>query len=254
MKCKGVLVLLIVFSLLFVGCGGQETIDASKYADYVCYDYHLACVDAEDAEASTKLPHDGLEYTAKYRKVVGETDEQFVCAWVGRVVPLASPDLAVMQPQGEHIDVWNEWTVSQIEVYYQDINESKPLSQEKEPARTPAKVIDKSTDKGVIDELVEFITNTKHSGKVSLSEDFKCEAYNDNNSYVLYIRVRFNESENIVWDSQIDSYVSEQSEERYIAIDKGRTPDSIASSDVRFVLTNGLFLLTEFLDECISQV
>lgn len=47
----------------------------------------------------------------------------------------------------------------------------------------------------------------------------------------MYIRVHFNESENIVWDSIVKSYILDGTQMRDVVIDKGRTPLSFASPD-----------------------
>lgn len=217
---------IILVTASFSGCGSSNTPDPSKYSEYVCYDYHLACLDAQEQKANTTIEFDDLKYTIWYRKPVGDSDEQFICASVRQQHPLASTAFVIMQNPNNHIDVFEDWTIKSIELYSIDLKNYKPLWDEDEPARTPASIISTNTDTVVFGELVNFITNDEYSGKHIMNEDFEREIPNDD--YVLYIRVHFNESDNIVWDSTVSSYVSHQTVEREITIDKGRIPEGIA--------------------------
>ncbi len=247
-----VLSLLLVFTLvLTTGCRNEDEIDVEKYRNYICYDYHLSCLDAKESKAYLDVEKEDVSYRIWYRQPNSVNDENFVCASVRMNFPLASPDLVVMQNPDKYVDVWKEWTITKAEIYYQDINSVKSLWEEDEPARTPTEIIGTITDTEVFGELVDFVTKDDYSDKVELSENYERETYGDG-SVKLYIRVHFEESETIVWDSEIDCYVSQQGEFRYIAIDKGRTPDGIASPKAHTVLINELSELTKSISELID--
>ncbi len=236
--------LLLVFNLvLSTGCSNEGEIDVDKYRNYICYDYHLSCLDAKESKAYLDVEKEDVSYRIWYRQPNSVNDENFVCASVRMNFPLASPDLVVMQNPDKYVDVWKDWTITKVEIYYQDINDAKPLWEENEPSRTPAEIIGTITDTEVFAELVDFVTNDNYSNKVEIPENYKRETYGDG-SLKLYIRVHFEESETIVWDSEIDCYVSQQGKLRYIAIDKGRIPDGIASPKAHTVLINELSKLT----------
>lgn len=227
MKRTFAIILTFAVVLLISGCSSSNAPDPSKYSEYVCYDYHLACLDAYAQTAYTTVEFDDLKYGIKYRKPVGESDEQFICALVGQKHPLSSPRIIIMQNPNYYIDVFKDWTIKSIELYSKDLRYPKPLWDEDEPARTPSKVLNANTDAVVFDEFINFITGDEYSEKHIRNEDFEREIPNDD--YVLYIRVHFNESDNIVWDSTVNSYVSHQTTAREISIDKGRLPEGIAS-------------------------
>ena len=242
---------IILVTASFSGCSSSNTPDPSKYSEYVCYDYHLACLDAQEQKANTTIEFDDLKYTIWYRKPVGDSDEQFICASVRQQHPLASTAFVVMQNPNNHIDVIEDWTIKSIELYSIDLKNYKPLWDEDEPARTPASIISTNNDTVVWGELVNFITNDEYSEKHILNEDFEREIPNDD--YVLYIRVHFNESDNIVWDSTVSSYVSHQTVEREITIDKGRLPEGIAAPSSHYVSIKDFPQLFEWISTSIEN-
>ncbi len=246
-------IILIMALVLIPGFKNQNEIDAEKYKNYVCYDYHLACLDAKESKAYLDVEKDDVSYRIWYRQPNSVDDEKFVCASVRMKFPLASTDLVVMQNPDKYVDVWKEWTITEVEIYYQDINNSKPLWKEDEPSRTPTKIIGTITDTEVFAELVDFVTNDDYSDKILLSEDYGRETYGDGFSPQIYIRVHFEESETIVWDSKIACYVSKQDQPRLISIDKGRTPSGIASTKSHTVIINELSKLTTSISEQIDK-
>lgn len=233
-------------ALLFLfGCSAQETFDADTYSQYKCYDYHLACLDAVEQKASTSLEKDDVEYTISYRKPIGESDEQFICASVRLNSPLATPDLVVMQNPNSYIDVFAEWTIKKVELYCENLKNTKPLWEEDEPSKTPSEILNASTDAAVFNDLISFITDEDRSEKYIPNAGFTQEIPNDD--YTIYIRIHFNESENIVWDSPVYSYVSDKTQVRDITIDKGRFPNGISTSSALFVSVGEYPYLTDWI-------
>ncbi len=253
---KKISLLLTLVICLFCGCNMQEPPDPDKYSEYKCYDYHLACLDAYEQKAGTLIEEEGGPwFRIWFRKPVGVSDDQFVCTSLSMRHPLASPHLYIMQPSENHIDVFKDWTVKKIEIYYQDINKSKKLFQEDEPARTPTKVIDTSFDSVVFKEFVDFVTiDTDDSEKFDPQENIFREKYNENTTYKLYIRVHFNESENIVWDSDIQSYIPSQSGQRYIKIDKGRSVIGLTSENAHRVSIDDFPNLSSWISKVIDEL
>lgn len=221
------IIILVALAILLSGCSANGAHEVDKYKDYKCFDYHLACLDAHEQKMNTTVEFDDIKYTIWYRKPVGESDEQFICASVKQQHPLSSTEIVIMQNPDEHIDVFSDWTIEKIELYCIDLRSSKPLWDEEEPARTPAKVLNTNTDAVVLDEFINFLTSEAYTEKYILNENYKREIPDDD--YVMYIRVHFNESENIVWDSLVNCYVSELTYARDIIIDKGRCPEGIAA-------------------------
>lgn len=247
---KRTLFLLVCLTILLSGCNSQKVTQTDKYKEYKCFDYHLACLDAEEEKSKAVVELDGIGYTFLYRKPVGESDEKFICSSVSQQHPLSSPMLVIMQNPNNYIDVFKEWTIKKIELYCVDLKSTKPLWDEDEPARTPASVMTATTDVTIFNELTNFITDENYSEKYILKGNSKRETPNDN--YVIYIRVHFNESNNIVWDSTVNSYISAQS--RDITIDKGRTPEGIASPNSLSVSVNSFTNLSSWISATIDQL
>ena len=76
-------------------------------------------------------------------------------------------------------------------------------------------------------ELKECIL-TDHDTE-ALPDGYTVEHRNDETYYVFYIRIHFNESENIVWDSELISFLSEEGQDRIIQVDMGRKPNDLAT-------------------------
>ncbi len=239
-------------TILLSGCNSQEALDVDKYKDYKCFDYHLACLNAYEQKAKTTVEFNDLEYTIWFRKAVDESDEHFICASVRQRHPLASTEIVITQNPENYIDVFEDWTIKSIELYCIDLRSSKPLWDEDEPARTPAKILNTTTDSAVSDELIDFITNKDCLEKYVLQEDYIREIPNEN--YVMYTRVQFNESDNIVWDSCVSSYVSVQTQAQDITIDKGRCPDGIAAPNSLAVSIEDYPNLQERISETIDNL
>lgn len=249
---KRALILTFSLMILLTGCAAKDSIDVNKYKDYKCYDYHLACLDAYEQKAKAIVEFEDLKYTIWYRQAVSESDVQFVCASVSQRHPLASPSLVILQNPNDYVDVFKDWSIKSIELYRIDLRNSITLWDEDEPARTPASIISTNADTVVFDELVNFVTNDEYSEKYILNEDFERELYNDD--YRMYIRVHFNESDNIVWDSEINSYVSHQTTSREISIDKGRLPDGIAAPNSHDVPIEDFPRLFEWISTSIDKM
>ena len=240
----------VLVTLSLCGCSNADAPDPSKYSDYVCYDYHLACLDADEQKASTSFQKDDVEYTISYRKPAGESDEQFICALVRLNSPLATPDLVVMQNPNSNIDVFADWTIKKVELYCENLKNTKPLWEEDEPSKAPSEILNASTDAAVFSDLISFITDDDRSEKYIPNAGFTQEIPNDD--YTIYIRIHFNESENIVWDSPVYSYVSDQTQVRYITIDKGRLPSGIAAPSSLSVSIEAYPKLSEWISASID--
>jgi hypothetical protein len=249
---KILLFLLTFITILLSGCNAQEVIQTNKYKEYKCFDYHLACLDADENKLKSMIEVDSVGYTILYRKPIGESDEKFICSSVSKQHPLSSTELVIMQNPDNYIDVFAEWTIKKIELYCINLYNTIPLWDENEPARTPASIMSTTTDVAVFDELINFVTDVNYFEKYTLKENFTREMPNDD--YVIYIRVHFNESDNIIWDSEISSYVSEQKKYRDITIDKGRVPEGIASKNTLSVQINSFANLSNWISTTIDQV
>ena len=244
----------LAFSLLLLrSCGNCGNIDAEKYRSYVCYDGRLTCLKVGSFFDSINVTNiDGsIEETLKisYRKIRGESDEQFIYANVFRF--LDGNYKAVMQNPDNHIDVWKDWTVEKIEVFYQSSYEPK----KSKTARIPTKIVSSTQSADAIAELTEIVVSEKSSGKIEIPKGYKNEDYREDveQHYYFYIRVHFNESDNIIWDTRIEVYYSEELQDRIIVMDNTKTPAFYYNRENKEYIIDKNTELFSWLNEAIEQ-
>lgn len=195
----------------------EELPDPEKYANYCLYDYNLYCLDAENGTSS--VLYNGGPFRAHYRKVVGESDEQFVSATMTQMMGSRNWALVFQNPE-DYVDVWAEWTIKEMQVYYYYRNFSihEPNDEEEEPCRTPHGILLSSTDAVIAEELKTFATDENYTFSRYSSQDTFEKVVYDGNNPLMVIRVYFNESETIVWDAVVNCYADVATNERYFSI------------------------------------
>ena len=210
----------------FIGsCGLLESPpDPNKYVNYVCHDYHLTCLDTYKKSARTSITRGNVNYYVSFKKPVGESDEQFVCGTVSTFLGFSS-NKRIFQPAEDYIEVYRDWTIKKIELFIQYFDDDDVFDND-EFAEVPSKVLSFTTDTTVFNELTDFVTNPEYSKHHKYQEGVRIEKLHDY-EYRLYIRVHFNESDTIVWDAQVYSYIFPQAEQRRITIDKGQPDDYV---------------------------
>ena len=69
------------------GCS-KEFVDTDKYSSYICYDYHLKCLEIEGEKAKIEISYQddltGIECTQRawIQRIDGESDDMFIYAEV----------------------------------------------------------------------------------------------------------------------------------------------------------------------------
>ena len=209
---------------------------AEDYINYRCYDYHLACLDAYDQVDNTFIKEDVKEYSVYFRKPVGTSDGQFVCARVANF--LGPPNYVIFQNPDDYVNVLEEWTIKKIELYYigghygDENNTGRRIGESDEPAAIPTEIIATCTEPAIFSELVDFVLNPDYSGTESYTAGYYMQSIEPKEGFRgFYIRIHFNESSVIVWDSDVSSNVHKETGERVVTIDKGRAPQDFSSKD-----------------------
>ena len=234
------LVVLIAI-LCCVGCRPKEKIDAEKYTSYVCYDYHLICYELEKESDVASISYinerpwleeqEELSDVILFRKIVNEPDEQFVYGHKVVIMPGYFPTQLIFQNPLNYIDVLKDWTVDKVELYYADSDSAevedykklkldKPITKDRE-----LRLLSTTEDGAIFEQLKDFITNdeTKQLDlEQATSNGYVWEKFGKQSADI-YLRICFNESENIVWETSVESLLSEELKDRMIIIDKGRT-------------------------------
>ena len=198
-----------------------ETLENSeKFLQYKSYDYHLKCLEVDENEspyhtASFDLG-DGNVTTksVKYRKIIGADESQFVFAHpASSTLTNTGVDGVVMQNPENYVDVFNDWTIDRIELFY-DKNAS-----ENNVANTcvvPTEVMRYTRNEKVIQEFKNFILSEKTSEELQNPYAYEGGPPLEDICADFYIRVYFKESESIVWETRIDHYyMDEQYDVKY---------------------------------------
>lgn len=240
------IVILVLACLLGTLVGCKETsIDPQKYTSYCCYDYHLKCLATEGKKAKTRITHfddSGVDYTtnAWLQRIAGESDGMFIYAQVLPQIPLGPSDKVIMQNPDHYVDVWNDWTVEKIELYWIDLN--KPIAQDK-PANIPTAVIGTTQEGECLSNIKMLVESSDEWAKQNIPDGYVRESYD----CFYYVRVYFEESESIVWDSQVKCYHSSENKDRIIYIDIGKKPEWIASVDEKYANINNYACLLDWI-------
>ena len=238
--CNVFLVILVFACIVstFSGCK-KTSIDPQKYTSYRCYDYHLKCLKVEGkrarAEFSYRSDSTGVESThrAWIQQIDGESEDMFIYTEVLPPLPLGPSYKIVMQNPNNYVDIWKEWSVEKIELYY--IDDYKPIAQNK-PANIPTAVIATTSETGCLSDMKKLVDTSDERNKQNIPDGYVKEGFDENGSgYNYYIRVYFKESENIVWDSCVEIYYSSENKDRIIYIDVGKEPWGIASVKANYV-------------------
>ena len=212
--------------------------DPEKYTSYICYDYHLKCLEPEGKAVKTEFSYrddfTDIECTERawIQKIANESDDMFIYARVLPSLLLGTSHKVVMQNPNNYVNVWTDWSVDKIELYY--ISLHKPITQDKS-ANIPTAVIATTAKGERILDIKNLVNNAPNEWeKYNIPKGYVRENVDENGrEHVYYLRVHFKESENIVWESQVESFYSSTDNNRIIYIDAGKEPNGVASNNIR---------------------
>jgi len=221
---KNILIIItIVIITIFPGCTASHH-NTEKYLSYVCYDNNLFCIKALPISGTSKTTKNdngdvnNIEYSVQYRKVANVSDDLFICASFYPPIPLAGPELLILQNPKYYFDIWSEWSIKKLEIYYTDIRNSKQLWEEENPARSPTDIISTSFESETINEFAGFIKNSADAPVCEIPDQCVNEEFDVHGNYRLFLRVAFNECDSIIWDGEVNCYTSKDNNNTYITI------------------------------------
>ena len=199
----------------------------------------------------------GSVYTERawIKKIADESDDMFIYAKVLPSLPLGPSNNVVMQNPNNYVNVWTDWSVDKIELYY--INGREQIEQQSKSAYVPTAVIATTSENECILNIKKLVDNASDEWeKLNIPEGYVWENGDENGVlwYSYYIRVHFKESENIVWDALVESYYSSTDSDRIIYIDAGKEPDGVASRKIRYVNINHYTSLYSWISEAIDTL
>ncbi len=228
--------IIIVLSIVTTGCSFFEK-DPSKYTSYVCYETNLSCLllsNEVGRTTITRLCEDGYEDTAPvvFQKISSVSDDQFIFAYT--VIPMpGANNQVVMQNPNDYVDIWNDWTIKKIELCFLSYNTSdnRQIESNRLPNEIPTEVITSTTEQEIFSDFLGFIEDRESTEGFKYPEGFSQDRVRGR----FYIRVFFEESGNIIWLSNINSYYSAEEDKRIICLEGDTTPDGIASPQPKYI-------------------
>ncbi len=201
----------------------QELKAPEEYGSYICYDYHLVALKTDLEENWGHVNFQYWDYRiddvaqgkclAYFKDIIDEDESQFLS--------VRRRDMNfVFQNPYNYVDPWKDWTVEKIEIGY--VGDRRSDKHDGTPSVVMGEVIFSTADTNCISNLKTFVLATGEPDGFKAPEGYKREfSLVERKSFC--IRVFFEESENIAWVSYVNSYYSEESGDRIIVIDKGKT-------------------------------
>ena len=215
------LIVLIVILCVTTSCSVPMEPAPDMYKSFLCYDYHLACLKTERTVFDYQPTEDAYLDARRFRfkKIKGESETQFLFTQVTH--GYTTHQKFVFQNPDDYVDVWTDWSIKKIDFFYVDLR--RPRKQNG-TATIPDRVIDSMKNKSVLTAFNEVIIADGGIEKYYKPEGYEVEYYDTETINVrFYLRVYFNESENIVWDTDVTSLYSKESDHRIITMDIGKT-------------------------------
>ena len=212
------LVVLLLFVALLVGCkisnARRQNPPEDIYADYQVYDYHLSV--SEDAIGKEYgryirkvYQEEGdfyIEYEVTYRLIDGMDDSAFVCSdirWNTALSPHGTPYVA-QNPTTNGGDILSSWTPSKILVRYRIGDSERTVALRGGAVYEELLTLreGKTYTRSEIDSISDTVKQEMASVSLSAAAREKLAPYFADSPY-LSIRIHFEESNVILWESAI---------------------------------------------------
>ena len=207
----------LVFIFVLSSCSLPDA--PEEYTNYVYYDYHLMALKTTGRTTAARLNKEGQSScAARYNKIPGESEEQFLSVTFTHPGVWASVYIGVVQNPDNYVDPWRDWTIEKIEIGYVE----RTFGEEEgvEYYLAMKEVLSSTSDSACIAEFKNFVLDGNESStdrdKSKIEND---DLYNVRSEFC--IRVYFEESENIVWVSELQDVYSSELNDRIIYLDRG---------------------------------
>lgn len=187
------------------------------YKDYRCYDYHLRYLNASKSIGTYEQKEDNTVYKIDYKKIIGEDEIKMIGAEISSTEGVFSSGYypRVLQNPQTYFSIISDWTIESMQFCVYDITKSKDEG-----------VVFESSDSDDIEAFKRMLTRKDHAVFDIESDDmdgYRREFSENGNEKRLTLRIIFSESENIVWETKIESYFNPSTNERIYAIDLGKS-------------------------------
>ena len=215
---KYLIAIFVVIGVLMGSVSCSRNIE--DYKDYCCYDYHLRFLNASNGIGKYKFESEENDttYTLEYKKIIGENQTEIIGATVSATLGwLSSSCDRVLQSPQTYVSIIDEWTIEKIQFYVYDITKAEEQN-----------IIFESSDSDDIEAFRSFRSLEDHFTfdiDSARTDGYEREFSIYENEKRLNLRIVFSESENIVWETEIQSYFNPSTYERIFAIDLGQSND-----------------------------
>lgn len=246
----------VVFGLGVIVLGGTTlailiTVDAcqrqkqnpAQYDAYLCYDYHLECIQSGDFLGRCDRDIHSIDYICSYWSIKDLPDDEFVFATFQLYPPMGllgqSYDYYILQNPEKKVDVLHEWNIKEIQLCHLESGRDSKSNKMKDPTYS---VIKASKDSTVIRQFCDLTSaETAESYESFDSEKYEPIGYKHDQSFTLC--VVFEETESLVWichgDIYRSIYQSEDGKEGYvITLDLGTESEDFQENRNSVVIDN----------------
>lgn len=216
---SGVIVCCLLLVIFF-----RKAPNGDVYAPYTCKDYHLVCLNSGEYLGENKVKISDLPCTFKYNAIAHCAEEEFVAAWMKINAPFNAGENMVLQGPENDLDVLNDWTIKKVILYYYDINDKRnPDAGDRATAEDYHIVeIAEVEDEALFQEILEMKLNTTPKDGTCIGGDYHLSYDSTLDDKHVYLRIFFEESDSIAWDSEIDVYESKEIPAQFmVTINKG---------------------------------
>ena len=207
-RIKTVIICIICILLLLVLYNmkhEKEYGDNPKYKDYVCKDYHLVHLGNGERNGTYQIDIGTNPYIFHYFKIRDISDDKVIAAQMCTNVLFIDRYEGVMQSPDYQIDILNEWTIKGILIYYIDSTEREIT-------------MASGFGENLIEEIRGLELNQEPIGGNYYSATHFAE-YKESFLKIrphTYLRVIFEESEDIVWETYVDIAQSAYDKSKYM--------------------------------------
>ena len=224
-KIKMMVALLVAGSMLFCASCTYFSLGTEKYEDYRIYDHNLTYKKVDRVATAVHMEHENdslLSGTTEiyYRRIKGVGSKDFIVQYTNKTEFLAesNPSLHVMQNPENYISVIDNWTIDKMQLSYFSINDP---NYEEFPLKNLNYIL------GDLDDHTEEFYKLRAAKEGRQYLHFKGHhswlAQND-----LYLRLTFEEEENILWEAPL--YFGTYEKERQLFIKMTYPPASAQES------------------------
>lgn len=195
----------IAVKILFSPTEEEVSVHTEKYADYVCRDHHLVCLKRGESDGNYILETEGLSYSYRYNLIEDVEPEQFIFSRTTlKRFGAIGANLVLQSPKNE-VNVLTDWNIESFQIYYIDPNaagNSKLTVYDDKEEYVKQELISVS-DEETLQEVAVLLNNKEPDVNFYATEEFRKYSYVYPKERTYYLRVLFEESESIGWETRI---------------------------------------------------